>query len=633
MPIDTPTISMKSVYDLQGYHFLIPSYQRGYRWTKNQVVNLLEDIEKFHHDSAKAQTFTREGNKQAYKFYCLQPLVVKRHDEDNRTVWEVIDGQQRLTTILLIMRVLTQQLQATEVQPFHIDYATRREEIRNYLLTLNKSKSENSVDLFYMQAAVETIRTWFEERRQLKLHWMQTLTNDSATGHNTRFIWYEIPETEDPIEVFTRLNVGKIQLTNSELVRALFLSKSRTNHNEPTAISLQLHIAENWDSFEQQLQKNAFWYFFHNGTNTPTNRLEYLFEQITTDYISQMVAQPDWISEQHHIFQMYSDRFGHNPDFHVTAKELWDEVRTLYFTLDEWFEDRSLYHLIGFLLHTGTSIQQLRLAARLRDKKDFRKYLLNEISTSIFDAAVTSADLRNQITAFVNDYSYHSKRKILRDILLLFNIATLLENEKSNIKFPFDSFKLQQWDIEHIKAVADDMPDRVEHQRNWVRQVLMLCSKNRAFRVKLVEARLLQQYIDETTVDFDESDMTRIFTEITASTTINFSDFFQDFFNGVIGLFEETASESADTLQNLTLLDQNTNRSYQNNPYPVKRERILELDRGGTYVPLCTRNVFLKAYSGSLDEMLVWSDKDQEDYETTIIETLVRFFEKEGNHD
>ena len=79
---------LQSIKELQNYKFLIPSYQRGYRWKDREITALLEDI----WDFANA---TQEGN-----FYCLQPIVIKQ----NGKKYNVIDGQQRLTTIFLIFK-------------------------------------------------------------------------------------------------------------------------------------------------------------------------------------------------------------------------------------------------------------------------------------------------------------------------------------------------------------------------------------------------------------------------------------------------------------------------------------------------------------------------------------------------
>ena len=109
------------VIDLFGKKFFIPSYQRGYRWERQQVEDLLRDI----NDFAKEP----QGN-----FYCLQPLIVKKYN-DKDDWYEVIDGQQRLTTLRLLLLYLSEMakeekyeggLPAVPVDKiFILDYETR----------------------------------------------------------------------------------------------------------------------------------------------------------------------------------------------------------------------------------------------------------------------------------------------------------------------------------------------------------------------------------------------------------------------------------------------------------------------------------------------------------------------------
>ena len=101
-------LMLKSVYDLLDKNYFIPSYQRGYRWEKRQIQDLLEDLYNFACDKDKT-----DGS-----FYCLQPIVVKKCDEvtkvsndlqselDNNEWYEVIDGQQRLTSLYLLLKYL-----------------------------------------------------------------------------------------------------------------------------------------------------------------------------------------------------------------------------------------------------------------------------------------------------------------------------------------------------------------------------------------------------------------------------------------------------------------------------------------------------------------------------------------------
>jgi len=81
---------------------------------------------------------------------------------------------------------------------------------------------------------------------------------------------------------------------------------------------------------------------------------------------------------------------------------------------------------------------------------------------------------------------------------------------------------------------------------------------------------------------------------------------------------------------NLTLLDSSTNRSYQNAVFPIKRKIIISLDKKATFVPLCTKNVFLKYYSKKVDKMMFWEGQDSLDYQKAMLDMLYGFFKARG---
>lgn len=97
--------------------------------------------------------------------------------------------------------------------------------------------------------------------------------------------------------------------------------------------------------------------------------------------------------------------------------------------------------------------------------------------------------------------------------------------------------------------------------------------------------------------------------------------------NKVLVYFRENADDQADhSIANLALLDEHTNRGYKNAVFAVKRQRLLTLDQDGIFVPLCTRNVFLKCYSPLVDNVMFWSSADRDGYQKAIAETLISFF-------
>ena len=65
-----------------GMNFFVPNYQRGYRWTDQQVKDLLNDIYDF---AAKRKNRNFE-DKGLEEFYCLQPVVVRKLSESELTV-------------------------------------------------------------------------------------------------------------------------------------------------------------------------------------------------------------------------------------------------------------------------------------------------------------------------------------------------------------------------------------------------------------------------------------------------------------------------------------------------------------------------------------------------------------------
>lgn len=187
-------------------------------------------------------------------WYCLQPVVVKSRAENE---YEVIDGQQRLTAIYLILHYLNQDfIEKRRDKLFSIDYQTRSNS--NFL---QKTDEENNsgIDFYYMHEAYKTIDTWFNSREE-DTSFDKNEYRTKLKFH-TKVIWYETTE-DNAITVFTRLNIGKISLTNAELIKALFLNSSNFKSRNLDRMRLrQIEIANEWDNIETSLQNNKLWYF------------------------------------------------------------------------------------------------------------------------------------------------------------------------------------------------------------------------------------------------------------------------------------------------------------------------------------------------------------------------------------
>jgi len=102
---------------------------------------------------------------------------------------------------------------------------------------------------------------------------------------------------------------------------------------------------------------------------------------------------------------------------------------------------------------------------------------------------------------------------------------------------------------------------------------------------------------------------------------------FKQVFTRVRALSGEAKARMADNaLSNLALLDSSTNRSYKNAVFPMKRERILDLDRDGLFLPPSTRKVFLKYYTDRPEHLIWWDDADQRAYHQAMVRALHTFF-------
>lgn len=584
-------ISLKKVNDLrvdgddQPIRYRIPAYQRGYRWEPLQVTQLLEDI----------RDFTQRESPQPEEFYCLQPLVLRLNDDN---AFEVVDGQQRLTTLLLILRHFNDRLAVRYQQKLYaLEYETRSG-LLEFLDNPSDERAQSNIDFFHVAQAVKTIETWFESRDS------EVEAIKSALLNQAKVIWFQLAAGEDPVDAFTRLNVGKIPLNNGELIRALFLRRSKHNKG---AESSQLQIAFEWDQLEKALQDNEFWCFLSNDTELRGNRIGFIFNLIARE--DGMRASSDTYATFYHFSQKLNDKSA-------DIEKEWLAVKRAFMQLEEWFKDRRLYHLVGFLIWAGLDVNELRKLAEKRTKRDFKETLRTKILESALRSTVSSVTegeaLRELIVDKVESLEYGRHSAQIRAILLLFNLATLLRNPASNLRFQFEGFKTERWDIEHVRSVVSTPPGGPTGQHEWLAHCKGYLKAASEVSELLAE---IEQFMGLPPVE---------------STNARFEAVYES----VLKHFQELDEEEPDhSIGNLVLLDEKTNRSYKNAVFAIKRQRVLALDRNGVFVPLCTRNVFLKCYSSQVEHAMFWTQADGEGYRMAVIETLQHFFEGEWVHE
>jgi uncharacterized protein with ParB-like and HNH nuclease domain len=585
--IETPDVR-RNVKSLLSEPFYVPKYQRGYRWTEKQVEDLLNDIDRF--------TPSNDDGKNSW--YCLQPLVVKQGA--NNEGWRLIDGQQRLTTIRLILHNLNIRFPDDErIETFPIKYETREKNleklnIKDWLEIIeDKDKADTNIDFQHIYNSYQHIKDWMTEQKKNPDFKVSTFRDNLL--HNCKFIWYDIDQNgqnkDKEEDVFIRLNDGKIPLANSELIKALFLNSFNfaKDKNEEEIRLRQLEISTQWDIIEQELSDNELWYFINGKENLVRPRIEYIFDVIAN--------KPTDKEDGDFTFRYFQSKFEDNEnkqgDKAMFVKEEWENILNTYLIFKEWFKDKYYYHHIGYLLCMNYKVADLLCEYKNIDKNLFKESLSVKIKKDI-------VKWNGQ-----EDVLYKDKERV-RKILLLHNVITMLKQGNETARFPFFHYigtkGKKGWDIEHIQARAEEVPKKEEHRKDWISALKDVIKENENLRNK----------INSFSAWSDDNAFNTLFEEVT-----------QYFENN-----SKLSDNNENLLSNLTLLDAGTNRGYGNEFYPVKRKIIIQKDKEGVFIPVCTKKVFLKYYSQESPNMTFWNPNDREAYLNDIKTVLTDYLTK-----
>lgn len=627
------TIKLYSISELLERNFYIPSYQRGYRWTKQQVEDLLNDIYAF-----------AIRKKADNEFYCLQPVVVKPHkwirtlsdgNTENVEGWELVDGQQRITTIRILLSYFIKTHLTGKAfkdrfnkEVFSIDYETRNDS-EQFLKNIIEEDNSSS-DFYHISQAYTTIHNWVNEKvkkEQLMLDdicdsilrtLVYNIKNQKSEGV-VQVIWYQIEDGKNPIDTFIRINLGKISLTNSELIKALFLQEGNFGADKNELAKLrQLEIANEWDRIENTLQDDDFWWFLNKGENKKASRIEFIFDIICA--VTQK-NQPDIIesigTDKYATFRFFYQRFDSKIDFDFIKKE-WSTITDYFNTFLEWYNNPVWYHYIGFLIYCGDNIVELfdLTHSNTNTKDDINKELIDRVKTR-FNGVKWAID-ENKLPYLDLSYAKPKQKRYIKELLLLLNIQYIIdqsivrkpgmgESESKNIifKFPFKSFKEEDWDMEHIDSFTENPLSDKPTQIEW-----------------LTTAKSDLEDVEEFKKDLKLADRIKSFIEDEKS-----KESFELIQGEIIRIAGEETNDEVlkNNIGNLTLLDAETNRSYGNALFPTKRRIIIEKDMNGTFIPIWTKNLFLKYFDLKSGSRTKWNESDIKNYRKIIADKLVDF--------
>lgn len=350
----------------------IPEYQRGYKWTAANVIQLLEDL----------KNFKKSDNDQ---FYCIQNITITKQKHKDSWCMNVIDGQQRLTTLFILLSYLQRNMKDKIILPSAniLKYSIREtsdkflcDSILTGIIWDNAidTNAAHTKDQFYIMAVADAIQDWFRENKletKTVLDDLVLIVNEVRPG--------------DEETVFASLNGGKVDLDGADLVRAILITRA-AKQKYPSIISReQLHQIANDDidlnidisvssrgkinEFRVKLgveidEMNKWWaqnkikdYFEQLLPNKISKNKAFKYSQYPIDllyyafyeaYKTKLCNSNEGESLDLRVFENGIDLNGQSGDDHL---EFYTAVREFHLTMMDWYNHDEIYNLIGYLMY------------------------------------------------------------------------------------------------------------------------------------------------------------------------------------------------------------------------------------------------------------------------------------------
>lgn len=664
-------IKQMAVRDLlDGRIFFIPSYQRGYRWTKTQIYDLCNDL----------LEYALRKNKDPKAFYGLQPLIVSPSKRIvngvEKDIYEVIDGQQRLTTIYILYRFLMvflnyssneELIKKKRVSLYEIIYETRQNDdiiIKNIGYQAIRLCDIKDIDTAHIVNTYNYISQWLYNSMDIDPECAEytfslfsqepfspdlvarklfnLLNNNKETNEpegNAQFIWYRIDSGKDAIQEFLSENKGKISLTNTEKIRGLFMQR---RGDEKVKDLIQQGIAKDWEMIENTLHRNDFWSFISNKKNKEDGRIDLIFKYIyDRDCLDKSYRGDDYLFR--YYYQMFNNRSNDNT---IIVSE-WNKVMEAFRMLQNWYHNPRVYNWVGLLTkeqEASGEIISTKTIADIYDAKDVitTEDFITKLKQKVCKVLVNNIRIKkdgNKELDVENEYidlfyNETNDKKIIPGLLRFINVNVLCErieellnevdkpdeekkasdigrsnrDEQCNIyRFPFDALDAFGWDIEHIDSATTNTLTNPEEQKKWIEEAEAALGRALTEDKNYKEQKTLLPQADNDSKPTIISNMLRII-------------------RNIIG--EDDSEERKNWIGNLTLLDKGTNRKYKNKIFALKRSIIHERVNSGVYVPVCTQNIFNKTYPFCSKDHLKWDINDKKCYHDFILRQIKDFKQK-----
>lgn len=205
--------SIKEIFDARN-KYIIPLYQRNYAWGKEQIEALIQDI---------YEAYEKDKNS---NYYIGSLVVLRRHNGD----YEVIDGQQRLTTLSLLTKILG-------ITKTPVLYYESRPEVEEFFAEFYESADNTCKTMkpqtHYLREAVEYIK-----EAKVLVGGGEKPFMDLGNGiqgyikNNVILVKTEIPEDTDVATYFEIMNNRGEQLQKHEILKARLMNALESKYHD-----------------------------------------------------------------------------------------------------------------------------------------------------------------------------------------------------------------------------------------------------------------------------------------------------------------------------------------------------------------------------------------------------------------
>ena len=581
--------SVSEVFKDKKYN--IPDYQRGYKWKAEQVLTMLEDINEFNAPDTESDN----------RFYCLQNITII----ENNSIYDVIDGQQRLTTLAILLSYLG----GVDLVKDKIQYSIRNEShdfLKKYVFIeeptahefyqpiANAKENEaqgrfsdcidskyDRQDVFHFVQASYIINNWIFEHCSDKEIFKNRLLD------HVKLIVNKV-DTDSQEKIFSNLNSNKIPLTDTDLIRAILITRcaildSTTDKNTSDIVNAnEKRVRLGWE-----LDQFHIWW---SDTSVFT-----LFSKLVNKG-----KEEQYIEGIELLYRLYFNKSTENKSMKEIREDIekpaniqkeFDSMSQFHHTMQDWYQDSEIYHYLGFLsFHGGVKIDTLWTELWTEWTKDgqtrakFKTYLKTEIWKTLNRKEEEEGLLKNIDNikhSWYEDSNRTTKILVLLDII---SITTIKQNKESQ-RLPITYFNKKSEDLEHIFCQTPNESDIeifLGNKEDVIKQITSLVEKYKEIDNSYTSEDKLEQLknlLERPSVENKEEK--------------------EELINQYISILDTIPIRNS--IGNLLLLDSSINRSYGNDEYLQKRLRITEEAQKGEYIRPHTWKVFTKTFNSTID--------------------------------